>query len=137
MLSVRNLDEKQKPDVGLEWFRRRLGIFPGWNGTLPGATSVPHDDRGLIFKKGGTLESRLLLLLIPFKLGSRNCGPIRRNDLYLVRKHLSAAWVHGYFDPIHVVVAVGLIVTKCFDTRKVLEPAALCILKGLVDPHVM
>ena len=84
MLSVRNLDEKQKPDVGLEWFRRRLGIFPGWNGTLPGATSVPHDDRGLIFKKGGTLESRLLLLLIPFKLGSRNCGPIRRNDLYLV-----------------------------------------------------
>jgi hypothetical protein len=50
MLSVRNLDEKQKPDVGLERFRRGLALSPGWNGTLPGATSVPHDDRRLIFK---------------------------------------------------------------------------------------
>jgi hypothetical protein len=40
-------------------------------------------------------------------------------------------------DPLHIVVPVGRIVAERFDTREVLEPATLRILKGPVDPEVV
>ncbi len=47
-------------------------------------------------------------------LGCRDRRPVRRNDLWLVAKHLAAARIDRDLEPVHVIVAIGLIVAKGF-----------------------
>ena len=55
----------------------------------------------------------------------------------MIREDLAAPWIDEHLDPVHVVVAVGLIVAKRFDTGEVLETTPLRVEEGPIDAEVM
>src|SRR4029077_4655661 len=67
----------------------------------------------------------------------RNLRPVVRYDLWLVAEHLAAARVAAHLQPIHVVVAVALVVSERLDAGKVLQPAPLGVEEGFVEAEVM
>lgn len=55
----------------------------------------------------------------------RDRRAICRDNLWLIEENLTAPGLDQYLQPMHVVIAVRLVVAKSFDPRKVLEPAPL------------
>jgi hypothetical protein len=63
-------------------------------------------------------------------LRRRNGRPVGRHDLRLVRKDVTALGVHDDLDPMHVVVAIRLVVAERLDACKVLEPLLEANIRG-------
>jgi len=61
----------------------------------------------------------------PSCLRCRHGRAVCRHDLRLIRKDFSATGVHDHLQPLHVVVAIPLVVTKRLDAGEVFEPASL------------
>src|SRR5882672_6541957 len=59
------------------------------------------------------------------------------NDLCLIREHLAAAGVHKYFQPIHVIRPICLIVAKRFHAGKVFQPTPLRIQERPVQAEIV
>jgi len=70
-------------------------------------------------------------------LGRRNSGSVGRDDLRLVREDIPAAGIDEDLQPVHVIVAVRLVVAERLDARKIFEPATERIQERLVDPEVV
>src|SRR5262245_15990403 len=66
-----------------------------------------------------------------------HCRSVCRDDLRLKCKYFTALRVDQHLQPIHVVVAVGLVVAKRLYPREVLKSAALGIQKRLVNAKVV
>jgi len=67
----------------------------------------------------------------------RSQGSKELRILRLERKDLARAGIDPNLQPLHVVVAVPLVVAEGLDADEVLEPQALTVQEGSVDPEVM
>src|ERR1041384_6722829 len=69
--------------------------------------------------------------------GRGNGRPVGRHDLRLIREDLAVADVDAHLQPVHIVVAVGLVIAEGLDARKILEPLARHVQQRLVDAEVV
>jgi len=96
--------------------------------------------RGLLAKikrvispvQAGLYNAELLLTI-----RCRNRDSVSRNDFRLITEYLAFARIHDHFEPIDVVGAVVLVVTKSLNTSEVLQTLALVIQKWLVDTMIV
>ncbi len=58
-------------------------------------------------------------------LRCRYCRPVRRNDLRLLRRHLTTIRIHVNLPAVHVIVTVWSVVSVGFDLREVLQAPCL------------
>src|SRR5262249_5216054 len=70
-------------------------------------------------------------------LRGRDCYAIGGDDLRLVSEDFAAAGVHDYLHPIHIVGAVGLVISEGFHASEVFQAASLGVEERLVNAEVM
>src|ERR1051325_9153783 len=55
------------------------------------------------------------------RLRSRNGHAVLRDELWLGRKDVAALRVHAHFPPVHIIQAVGGVITERLDTSEVFK----------------
>ena len=103
-----------------EWHNR--GIFASTACSPSGFKPTPLKGAGV---QSRAKDRRLARCVMGTNLGYRHCDTVPRNNLRLIAKHLAGCGIHEHLDPLHVVGAVRLVVTKRLQASEIFQSASL------------